>query len=106
LHDEWEICYDSKYMLHERETGKGKVLSAGYPAVEDLIENEDFDHINAVFEKAYQELETLTRQKGGFKATKEAKKAMKSIEIVMDLLKELLAIKYQIQALGENAKKS
>ncbi|MBI2343176.1 MAG: hypothetical protein HYV02_02385 [Deltaproteobacteria bacterium] len=86
-------------MLHERTVGKGKVLSAGYPAVEDLIDSENFDAINVAFEKAYSTLEQVARQRGGLRTPKQAKKAMKAIEIVMELLKELLAIKYRLQSM-------
>lgn len=87
-------------MLTTRETPKGKILSAGYPAVEDLIESENFGQINATFEKAHEELVEASRHKGGLgRKGGDAKKAMKSIEIVMDLLKELLAIKYRLQSM-------
>lgn len=88
-------------MFELRDTPKGKVVSAGYPAVEDLIESEDFNQINDTFEKAYQGLETLAKTTGGLKKSREARKAMKSIELVMDLLRELLAIKYKLQELGK-----
>ncbi len=89
-------------MLTPRDTPKGKILSAGYPAVEDLIESEDFAAINAVFEKAYQDLEAIARQKGGLgRKSREAKKSIQAIEIVMDLMKELLAIKYRLQSMAQ-----
>jgi len=80
-----------------------KVLSAGYPAVEKLIESEDFSTINRVFEAAYDELEAISRKKRGLKKSRDAKKAMKAIERVMDLFRELLEIKYQIQAMLDRA---
>lgn len=92
-------------MLMTRDTPKGKLLSAGYPAVEDLIDSENFSAVNATFEKAYQELEATARHKGGIgRKSGDAKKAMKSIEIVMELLKELLAIKYRLQSMVEPQK--
>lgn len=86
-------------MLTTRETAKGKVLSAGYPAVEELIDTEQFDGVNQVFTAAYDQLEQLSRTKGGLKTRKDLKKAMRAIEVSMDLLRELLAIKYQLQEL-------
>lgn len=74
-----------------------KVLSAGYPAVEALIDSENFDNINRAFEKAYLELDTINRKKRGLKKGRDAKKAMKAIEHVVDLFKELLSIKYRLQ---------
>lgn len=80
-----------------------KVLSAGYHAVEKLIDSEDFTNVNRVFETAYSELEDIARKKRGLKRSRDAKKAMKAIEQVMDLFKELLQIKYQIQTMIERA---
>jgi len=95
-------------MLDTRQTEKGPVLTAGYPAVEKLIETEDFSEINSVFEKAYNDLSEVARVKRGLKKSREAKKAMRSIELVMTLFKELLEIKYRINALLKkaNAKKA
>lgn len=92
------VNWYSQCMLDVRETPTGKKLSAGYPAIEDLIDSEDFDGLNATFEKAYKALEDVARHKRGLKKSREARKAMKSIERVMDLLRELLAIKYRLQA--------
>ncbi len=86
-------------MFTTRDTPRGKVLSAGYPAVEELIDSEQFEPLNQVFTTAYEQLDQLAKAKGGLKTRKEAKKAMKSIEVVMDLLRELLAIKYRLQEL-------
>lgn len=86
-------------MLDTKQTPKGPVLTAGYPAVEKLIETEDFGEINGVFEKAYKELYEVARTKRGLKKSRDAKKAMKTIELVMDLFKELLEIKYKISAM-------
>lgn len=84
-------------MLSVRETAKGKALSAGYPAIEELIDSEHFDPLNAVFEKAYTALGEVARHKRGLRRSREARRAMKAIERVMDLLRELLAIKYRLQ---------
>lgn len=84
-------------MLHVRETPEGKALSAGYPGIEALIDSENFDVLNATFEQAYQQLGEVARHKRGLRKSREARKAMKSIERVMDLFRELLAIKYRLQ---------
>ena len=87
------------------EKGGKQVVSAGYPAVEKLIESEDFIEINKVFEKAYAELEELGKKKRGLKKGRDAKKAMLAIEHVMDLFKELLEIKYRLQEMLAQAEK-
>ncbi|PIR17501.1 MAG: hypothetical protein COX62_03590 [Deltaproteobacteria bacterium CG_4_10_14_0_2_um_filter_43_8] len=84
-------------MLDTREAPKGKVVSAGYPGIEQLIDSEDFTNVNEVFEKAYNELSDQSRIKRGLKRSREAKKAMRAIELTMSLFKELLEIKYRIQ---------
>ena len=71
--------------------------SLGYPNIEKLIDSEDFQDVNRSFSKAYQELEKLSKSKGGLKKAKEAKKAMKALENVSELLKELLKVKYRLQ---------
>lgn len=84
-------------MLDVKKTAKGAKLSAGYPAIEELIDSEDFSAVNKAFEKAYSELADQARVKRGLKKSREAKKGMHSIELVMSLFKELLEIKYRIQ---------
>lgn len=74
----------------------------GYPAVEKLIDTEDFNELNAAFEAAYGELVLITKRKKGLKTQRDAGKIMRSLELTMELLRELLAIKYRIQ---EDAKK-
>lgn len=65
-----------------------------YPAIEKLIDSEDFDEINTNFGQAYRELETTAKQKGLGKS-REARKAMKALEKAMDLLAYLLKLKFQ-----------
>lgn len=84
-------------MLETRQTEKGAVITAGYPAIEQLIDTEDFTKINDIFEKAYNQLSENARVKRGLKKSREAKKAMRAIELTMNLFKELLEIKYRIQ---------
>jgi transposase-like protein len=81
----------------EKKSGGG--VSAGYPAIEKLIDSENFNQINAVFEKAYNELSEQAKVKRGLKKSREAKKAIHAIELIMSLFKELLEIKYKIQSL-------
>lgn len=83
-------------MLDTRQTKKGTVISAGYPVIEELLDSEDFKGTNAAFEVAYRELEGISKVKRGLKKSREAKKAMAAIELVMSLFKELLEIKFKI----------
>ncbi len=70
--------------------------SMGYPRIEQLIDTEDFESINKSFAMAYGNLEKIARQKAGLGKSKQAKKAMKAYELVMELLKEMLKLKYQM----------
>lgn len=76
---------------------KGKYGQAGYPAIEKLIDNEDFTEINNAFETAYGELIDISRRSRGIRTQRSAKKAMRALELTMELLRELLAIKYRLQ---------
>lgn len=68
----------------------------GYPRIEKLIDTEEFEPLNKNFAAAYDELEKIARQKAGLAKSKQAKKVMKSLELVMALLKDLLKLKYQM----------
>ena len=70
-------------------------LRLRYPAIEELVEKEDFAHVNKSFAAAYEELETLAKS-GGLKKGKEARQAMKALERTMDLLAELLKLRYEL----------
>ena len=76
---------------------KPKGPTAGYPEIEHLVDTEDFDEVNEKFQEAYNELEAVAKQKRGLKKSREAKKAMKAIDLTMDLFRELLTIKYRLQ---------
>lgn len=76
-----------------------------YPAVEQLIDSEDFSHINEVFSQAYGELTEIAHKKGGFGKSRDAKKVMQSLELTMDLFRELLEIKYSLKAAQQKAQK-
>jgi hypothetical protein len=78
---------------------------AGYPAVEKLIDTEDFDELNETFETAYEELFEISKKRKGLKTRRDAKKAMKALELTLDLFRELLAIKYKLQEEAEKAQK-
>lgn len=65
-----------------------------YPAIEKLLEAEDFTELNAHYAAAYAELEKVAKQKGMGKA-RDAKKAMKALERVADLMNYLLKLKYE-----------
>jgi hypothetical protein len=78
---------------------------AGYPAVERLIDTEDFDELNETFEMAYEELFEISKKRKGLKTRRDAKKAMKALELTLDLFRELLAIKYKLQEEAEKAQK-
>jgi len=71
----------------------------GYPRVEKLIETEEFAEVNEAFETAYAELGDVVSKSRSIKKGKDAKKAMKAMELTMDLFRELLEIKYQLQAM-------
>ncbi|PIR20311.1 MAG: hypothetical protein COV45_07110 [Deltaproteobacteria bacterium CG11_big_fil_rev_8_21_14_0_20_47_16] len=84
-------------MLETRKGPQGDKLSAGYPAVEDLLDSENFESINKAFGEAYEQLAEIIKKKKGLKNVKEAKAAQKAIDIVMEAFKELLAVKYAMQ---------
>lgn len=84
---------------------KGRYGEAGYPAVEKLIDTEDFSELNTAFEAAYEELLKMSKHKKGLKTQRETKKAMRSLELTMDLLRELLAIKYRLQEEAQKKQK-
>ena len=78
----------------------------GYPRVEQLVDSEDFSDVNEAFEVAYAELGTLVSKSRSIKKGKDAKKAMKAMELTMDLFRDLLEIKYQLQAMQEEQQKA
>ena len=83
--------------------GSVRYGQSGYPAIEKLIDTENFDEINSAFETAYAELMEISRHKKGMKSQRDSKKAMRALELTMEILRELLAIKYRI--LEESDKK-
>ncbi len=77
--------------------------SMGYPRVEQLIDTEDFTEVNEAFEVAYADLGGLVSKSRSIKKGKDAKKAMKAMELTMDLFRDLLEIKYQLQAMQKDS---
>ena len=73
----------------------------GYPVVEKLIDTEDFGPINQAFENAYSELYAISKKKKGFGIKKDVSRAMRALELTLDLFRELLAIKYKLQEEAE-----
>ncbi|MFH1653828.1 MAG: hypothetical protein ABIE74_07200 [Pseudomonadota bacterium] len=78
--------------------------TTGYPELEKLIETENFDELNEDFEKAFAELDEISSKGKSLKKSRDAKKALKAIELTMELLKELLALKYRLQEELKNKK--
>jgi hypothetical protein len=75
---------------------KNEAVTAGYSRIEALVESEDFDAVNRSFGEAYEELQKVAKQKSGLGKGKAAKKAIRAYELVMELFKELLKLKYQM----------
>ncbi len=60
--------------------------------------------MNRDFTKAYEELEKMSKMKGLGKSA-DAKKGMRAIEKVMDLLRDLLRMKFQmVEKGGDNSR--
>ncbi len=83
-------------MVTPKTTPQAAPQSYGYPAVEALIDSENFEPINQSFAKAYGALNDVVKKKKGMKTVAEAKQAMRAIDRVVELFKELLSIKYEL----------
>jgi hypothetical protein len=69
----------------------------GYPLIEALLDREDFDTVNKSFKDAYDRLEKRLSDKSlGLSGKKKVRAAMKSYELTVELIRELLALKYQM----------
>lgn len=90
----------TRMQIPQREPNVEDKVASQFPEIERLIETEDFDKINKGFTAAYEDLEKLSKARGGLGKGRDAKKAMKAIERVMDLLRELLKLKYQMIETG------
>ncbi|OGP12281.1 MAG: hypothetical protein A3I75_07095 [Deltaproteobacteria bacterium RIFCSPLOWO2_02_FULL_50_16] len=82
-----------------------KDMSIHYPAVEKLIDGEDFTKVNKNFTSAYKELEKISHETGLGRAS-QARKAMVALEWVMDLFREILKLKYRLMKLQEEGSPS
>ncbi len=82
--------------LTEEEAEK-RVVSQ-FPSIEALLECEDFSKVNKNFAEVHEALEKINRSRGGLGKSTDVRKALKAIERVMDLLRELLKIKYQMNS--------
>ena len=71
--------------------------TSSYPEIERLIDTEDFSEVNGKFKEAYDKLDEISKHKRGLKKSRDARKAMKALDLVMDLFRELLTIKYRLQ---------
>jgi len=76
-------------------------LGTQFPEIERLLQTEDFNKINRSFTAAYEQLEKISKGRGGLGKSRDARKGMKAIERVMDLLRDLLKLKYQLAEGGE-----
>lgn len=87
-----------KIMLPEEEDDDEAKVISHFPSIESLLESEDFSKVNQSFTEVHESLEKISRGRGGMGKTAEARKAMKAIERVMDLLRDLLKLKYQMNS--------
>lgn len=65
----------------------------GYPAIEGLVASGDFREINTSFKEMHDKLEHMMKESRGFGKAVGAKKAIRSLELTVDLLRHLLQIK-------------
>lgn len=69
----------------------------GYPLIQNLIETENFEKVNKSMSEAYDTLERQLKQKtGGLKKQKAIRQALKSFDLTIDLIRELLKTKYDM----------
>jgi hypothetical protein len=70
---------------------------SGYPHIEALLESEDFATVNKSFADAYQLLEKKAQDKGqGLAGRKKIKQAMQAYELTVELIRQLVALKYEM----------
>lgn len=69
----------------------------GYPLMEKLIETEGFEKINQTFSACYDTLERMLKNKtGGLGRQKLIRQALQAYDLTIDLIRELLKVKYQM----------
>lgn len=84
--------------MSPREQKKQENQSLGYPLIEEMLETEDFKRVNQSFSASFQKLERIFHDHAsGIKKQKEARKAMEAYEYTVELVKELLKLKYQVE---------
>jgi hypothetical protein len=83
--------------MNKKKSKANNYGQAGYPNVEKLVDTEDFVEINEAFEVAYTNLDEIAHKKKGFKIHRDVKRAMRSLELTLELFRELLALKYKLQ---------
>jgi len=74
-----------------------KTFFLQFPALERLMETEEFDDLNRTFIEAYDTLEKIYLAKASVKVDaekkKSARKIMRSLELTMNLLRDFLQVK-------------
>lgn len=70
----------------------------GYPAIEALLDTEDFAAVEASFTSCYETLERLLKDASGVKKSGQIHKILKTYELTVDLLKHLIKTKYEMAA--------
>lgn len=79
--------------------------SVGYPIIEKLIETEDFIKVNKTISASYDALERMQKQKsGGLKKQKTIRQALKAYDLTIDLIRDLLKTKHEMQRLQKEKK--
>ena len=74
-----------------------KKIPLGYPVIEKLIETENFSRVNQTVSACYDKLEKMLKGKsGGLSRQKAVGGALKAYDLTIDLLRDLLKIKYDI----------
>lgn len=69
----------------------------GYPIIEKLIETEDFNKVNKTMSACYDTLERMLKNKtAGLQKKKHIRQAIKAYDLTIDLIRDLLKIKYEI----------
>lgn len=68
-----------------------------FPALERLMETEEFDDLNRTFIEAYDTLEKISlaknATKSGIEKKRSARKIMRALELTMNLLRDFLQVK-------------
>lgn len=69
----------------------------GYPTIEKLLENENFDELTQSMKESYDLLERMLQEKSkGMKKQRDILKALKAFDLSSDLLRYLLKTKAEM----------